>query len=89
MESLEMRLMHLEAALDEMTRSLLRQEQLTRTQAETIKRIEEQLRGLGCRLPGDPGSGTATPPLLTDLADEASRLPVRLSPLRRCPDPFL
>ncbi|MGB5473978.1 MAG: SlyX family protein [Gammaproteobacteria bacterium] len=54
MESLEMRLMHLEAALDEMTRSLLRQEQLTRTQAETIKRIEEQLRGLAAGYPATP-----------------------------------
>ena len=49
-----MRLMHLEAALDEMTRSLLRQEQLTRTQAETIKRLEEQLRGLAAGYPATP-----------------------------------
>ncbi|MGB5540780.1 MAG: SlyX family protein [Gammaproteobacteria bacterium] len=54
MESLEMRLMHLEAALDEMTRSLLRQEQLTRTQAETIKRLEEQFRGLAAGYPATP-----------------------------------
>jgi len=46
--------MHLEAALDEMTRALLQQEQLTRTQAETIKRLEEQFRGLAAGYPATP-----------------------------------
>jgi uncharacterized coiled-coil protein SlyX len=58
-ESLEVRLMHLEAALDEMTRALLQQEQLSRTQAETIERLEEQLRGLAT---GYPASPDAEPP---------------------------
>jgi len=53
-ESIEIRLMHLDAALDEMTRALLQQEQLTRTQAETIERLEEQLRGLAGTYPGSP-----------------------------------
>jgi uncharacterized coiled-coil protein SlyX len=53
-ESLEIRLMHLEAALEEMTRTLLQQEQLTRTQAETIERLEQQLRGLAGSYPGSP-----------------------------------
>ena len=53
-ESIEVRLMHIEAALDEMTRALLQQEQLTRTQAETIERIQEQLRGLAGTYPGSP-----------------------------------
>jgi uncharacterized coiled-coil protein SlyX len=45
-EQLEMRLMHLEAALDEMTRTLLLQEQLTTRQAETIRQLETQLKGM-------------------------------------------
>jgi uncharacterized coiled-coil protein SlyX len=54
-ESLEVRLMHLEAALDEMTRALLQQEQQTRAQANTIERLEEQLRGLAAGYPAGPG----------------------------------
>jgi len=45
-ESLEIRLMHLDAALDEVTHALLQQEQLGRAQAKTIERLEQQLRGL-------------------------------------------
>jgi SlyX protein len=44
LETVEIRLAHQEAALDEMTRALLEQERLIRGQAETIKRLEEQLR---------------------------------------------
>jgi uncharacterized coiled-coil protein SlyX len=58
-EALEVRLMHLEAALDEMTRALLRQEQLNRRQAETIERLEEQIRGLAA---GYPASTDREPP---------------------------
>ncbi|MEZ5541617.1 MAG: SlyX family protein [Pseudomonadota bacterium] len=59
MEALEVRLMHLEAALDEMTRALLLQEQQSRAQAATIQRLEEQLRGLAA---GYPGTTDAEPP---------------------------
>jgi SlyX protein len=39
-ERLETRLMHQEAALDELTRTLLDQEQLVRTQGEVIRKLE-------------------------------------------------
>ena len=38
--------MHLEAALEELTRSLLLQEQLTSRQAELIRQLEGRLREL-------------------------------------------
>ena len=50
MEQLEIRLMHLEAALDEMTRTLLQQEQLTVRQAEVIRQLETQLKGLSASI---------------------------------------
>jgi uncharacterized coiled-coil protein SlyX len=43
-ESLEDRLMHQEAAIDELTRTLLLQEQRVNQQAVTIERLEAQLR---------------------------------------------
>jgi SlyX protein len=43
---LEIRMTHQEAALEEMTRVLLAQEQLVRRQAESLERIEAQLRSL-------------------------------------------
>ena len=45
-ESLEARLMHQEAAIDELTRTLLLQEQRANQQAATIERLEAQLRSL-------------------------------------------
>ena len=45
-ESLESRVMHQDAALEELTSTLLSQEQLLNRQAEVIKRLEEQLMGL-------------------------------------------
>ena len=51
-ESLESRMMHQDAALDELTGTLLKQEQLLNRQAEAIKRLEEQLRGLAAATPG-------------------------------------
>jgi uncharacterized coiled-coil protein SlyX len=39
-ERLETRLMHQEAALDELTRTLLEQEQLVRNQGEVIRKLE-------------------------------------------------
>lgn len=44
LETVEIRLAHQEAALDEMTCALLEQERLIREQAETIRRLEVQLR---------------------------------------------
>lgn len=44
--SLETRLMHQEAAIDELTRTLLNQEQRLRRQSETILRLETAVRGL-------------------------------------------
>jgi SlyX protein len=46
LESLESRLMHQEAAIDELTRTLLDLEQQLRRQAQTILRLEALLRGL-------------------------------------------
>jgi uncharacterized coiled-coil protein SlyX len=46
LEDLELRIMHLEAALDELTRSLLLQEQLTSRQAELIRLLEARLQEL-------------------------------------------
>ena len=43
---LEDRLMHQEAAIDELTRTLLNQEQRLRRQTETLRRLETALRGL-------------------------------------------
>ena len=45
-ESLEERLMHLEAALDELTRTLLQQELLVNMQSETIRRLEARIESL-------------------------------------------
>lgn len=59
MEQLEIRLMHLEAALDEMTRTLLSQEQLTARQAEAIRQLEAQLKGLSASI---TPSGEQDPP---------------------------
>ena len=52
LESLETRIMHQDAALDELTRTLLSQEQLMNKQVETIKHLEEQIRGLSSSNPG-------------------------------------
>ena len=59
-ESLESRVMHQDAALDELTRTLLNQEQLLNRQAEVIKRLEENLRGLAAAAPG--GAADEPPP---------------------------
>ena len=45
-EILEERLMHQETAIDEMTRTLLGQEQLLRSQLEAIKRLEQLVQSL-------------------------------------------
>jgi SlyX protein len=43
-EALEIRSTHQEAALDELTRTLLEQERLIREQADMLRRLEVQLR---------------------------------------------
>ena len=56
LEALEIRLMSQEAAIDELTRTLLNQEQLLRFQQETITRLEEQLQSVlqqGINLSGE------------------------------------
>jgi len=45
-EALEIRLAHQEAALEELTRALLEQEQRVREHAETLQRLELQVRAL-------------------------------------------
>ena len=55
-EALEIRLMYQQAAIDEMTRTLLGQEQLLRLQQQTISRLEELLQSLSpvnINTPGD------------------------------------
>lgn len=44
LETLEIRLTHHEAAMDEITRTLLQQERLVAEQAEALRRLEAQLR---------------------------------------------
>ena len=53
-EALEGQLMHLEAALDEVTRTLLGQESRLKTQAAAIERMEDVIKGLA-------GPGMADP----------------------------
>jgi len=45
-EALEIRLAHQELALDELTRTLLKQEQRMREHAEILERLELQVRAL-------------------------------------------
>ena len=53
-ESLEERLMHLEASLDEMTRTLLTQQKQLDLQDDLIKRLETIIKGLADGGAGDP-----------------------------------
>lgn len=46
LETLEIRFMHQETSLHELTRALLEQEQLTSKHAQTIQRLEAQIRAL-------------------------------------------
>ena len=55
LELLETRLMHQEASLDEVTRTLLRQEQLVNRQLQAIETLQSQLQTLT-----DAGSSTAS-----------------------------
>ena len=58
-ESLESRMMHQDATLDELTRTLLDQEQLLAKQVEIIKHLEEQLRGMSS---SNPAANADEPP---------------------------
>lgn len=58
-EELETRLMHLEATVDELTRTLLAQEQRARRQAEALAVLEQRLRALSER---DPQTAPDPPP---------------------------
>lgn len=58
-EALEIRLAHQEVALDELTRTLLKQERRMREHAETLERLELQVRALA---PADGVSPTDEKP---------------------------
>ena len=60
-DALEVRLMHLDAALDEITRTLLSQEAQIRQQADTIRRLETLVKGLAAAGTGDPGKEPPPP----------------------------
>lgn len=59
--ALETRLMHQEASIEELTGTLLAQERLLKLQTETIKRLEDQLRGLAGTHMAAPGDETPPP----------------------------
>jgi SlyX protein len=61
LEALELRLMDQQAAIDEMTRTLLNQEQLLRLQQETISRLEQILQSLSARNINTPGEEPPPP----------------------------
>jgi len=46
LDNLEMRYAHQESALDELTRTVLAQEQCIRRQADSLERLEKHLRAL-------------------------------------------
>jgi SlyX protein len=60
-ETLEVRFLDQEAALDELTRTLLNQERLLKDQAETIKRLELQLLALSSSNVAMPEEDTPPP----------------------------
>ena len=55
-ETLELRVMDNEAALEELTRTIVKQEQLIREQADSITLLEDQLRSLAEEQGQEPGS---------------------------------
>ena len=59
-ESLESRIMHQEAALDEITRTLLKQEQLISRQLQAIETLQGQIQSLSDT--GVASSGDEPPP---------------------------
>jgi len=61
LESLEIRLMHQEAAIEELTQTLLRQEQLVSSQVTAIERIESMMRSLSSSSSVPPGDEPPPP----------------------------
>jgi SlyX protein len=61
LETLEIRLMHQEAAIEELTQTLLRQAQLIRSQGTAIERIESMMRALSTSHTAPPGDETPPP----------------------------
>jgi SlyX protein len=60
-EALEIRLMDQEAAIDEITRTLLDQEQLLRLQQQAIERLEQLLQSLSAGSINRPGEEPPPP----------------------------
>ena len=61
LESLEIRLMHQEAAIEELTQTLLQQEQLVSSQVTAIERIESMMRALSSSPSAPPGDEPPPP----------------------------
>ena len=60
-EALEIRLMDQDASIEEMTRTLLNQEQLLRLQQKTIQRLEQVLQALSAGSINRPGEEPPPP----------------------------
>ena len=61
METMEIRLMHQDASIEALTQTLLQQEQLIRSQATAIERIESMIHALSSTHTAPPG-GEPLPP---------------------------
>jgi SlyX protein len=61
METLEIRLMHQEAAIEELTQTLLQQEQLIRSQGTAIERVESMIHSLSSTHTAPPGDEPPPP----------------------------
>jgi SlyX protein len=55
LESIESRITHQEAAIEELTRTLLQQEQLISSQLSAIERLETMIRSLSATHSAPPG----------------------------------
>lgn len=60
-ETLEIRLSHQEATIDELTRTLLSQEQVLRRQGQAVERLQAQLRALASEPLSAPEDETPPP----------------------------
>jgi SlyX protein len=61
METLEIRLMHQEATIEELTQTLLQQEQVVSAQGAAIERIESMMRALSSPHTAPPGDEPPPP----------------------------
>ena len=61
LESLEIRLMHQEAAIEELTQTLLQQEQVVSSQLTAIEHIESMMRALSTSHTAPPGDEPPPP----------------------------